>query len=136
MEAQTVTVGLALIAIGCAGGGFGFAFWHSGQLHRVKDEILTEVRRSHVEPSDEKAKVLAAEADALATRLHDLELYVERNFLSKSTANLVFERLEKGLGEIRSAVEASRSSADARLIRIEGHLQPSSHLPPQQRPRS
>jgi hypothetical protein len=130
MENEVLTVGLLGLGVACLAAGIGVATWLGTQLRKLKDEILVELRRSHLEPAGARLVGVENGLAKLERQMNEHELYAERTFLSKATAGIVFDRLEKGLGELRTAIETATRGTEARLIRIESHLAPSSMLPP------
>lgn len=112
MDPETVVtfgLGAALLAAFGVGAvlvikGFRFA-------ENAKEQLMEAIAHA-TRDADAKVNLLTAKLELLQQKQQHHELYTEREFLSKTTANLVFDRIEKAIAE-------SKQSIESRLIRME-----------------
>lgn len=103
MDDITITIGLAgLIAI-CVGGGICVVIWLYSKFAEVEEKIIEAVRAAR-EAGEKQINELTLQMERLRERQQSHEVHVEKQFISKDTANLVFGRIEKGLDDLRSDV--------------------------------
>lgn len=128
-EASPVAPWWLLVALaGVFLSGAAGVWWLVTVLGSLKTDLQTAIRESR-EEGDEALDALAVQirgdvsrlTDRLSTvsdHLHEHKLHVEKNFLSKDTANLVFGRLETSIGELAKMVEARLIRLDEKVERV------------------
>lgn len=104
MNPDTVlTIGLGSLIVVCIGGGVGVVVWLYGKFKEIEDAMREAIQDARSDGDNQIAR-LDGKIEEVSSRQQRHELHVEQNFLSKSSANAFFGRVEKAIDEMRGDI--------------------------------